>query len=61
MHDTSQLGSRNFIFLMINMRPRAVSALDFNTARKGFKQHLIVSRYLRVALIAYPCCDVTKT
>ena len=39
---------------MINMRPaitaRTVSVSDFNTGWKGFRQYLVVGRYLGVAL-----------
>ena len=55
MHDTSQLGSRIFMFLRNNeylcpITARTVRFSDLNRDREGFKQHLIVGRYLGVAL-----------
>ena len=55
MHDTLQVGLRNFIFLQNNdyfalIAARTVSVSEFNTGRKGFKQYFIISRYLGVAL-----------
>ena len=54
MYDTSQVGSRNFIFLRNNdlyapITARTVRVSDFDTGWKGFKQYLIVGRYLGVA------------
>ena len=52
MHDTSQVVQRNCIFLQNNdsITARTVNIMDFNMVRKGFKQYLIVGRYLGVAL-----------
>ena len=50
MHDTSQVGSRNFLFLRNNHKRTYGKFLGFNTDWKGFKQYLIVGRYLGVAL-----------
>ena len=49
---------------MINVTTaRAENVSDFNTGWKGFKQYLIVDRYLGAASngLIYPCCDVPKT
>ena len=55
MHDTSKVGSRNFIFLRNNGQnaPKTtytVSASDFNTNWKDFKEYLIVGWYLGAPL-----------
>ena len=55
MHDTSQVWSRNFIFLRNNdyyapITARTVSVSDSNAGWKGFKQYLIAGKHLGVAL-----------
>ena len=64
MHDTSQLGSRNFFFLGHNDQsyPLTTHMEHRISARtEKFQKYFIGGRYLGEALIIYPCSDVTKT
>ena len=59
-------GITQFFFLRHNgwhalITACTASASHVSTGWEGFKQYLIVGRYLGVASTGLPCCDVTKT